>query len=149
MPCDFRRTCGDLLVCFFHFAREAMGAAGTRHSLRPLFILGRRFLAKLGCIVPRECGVVFFPSLRAHSARREGWGALQRTRWRYDSPRETPPDLESELRSPRTPQRARARRGRGEEFALSAVIARAIIRDLTCGGSGSISAFDRPVPSLL
>jgi hypothetical protein len=25
------------LVCFFHFAREAMGAAGTRHFLRPLF----------------------------------------------------------------------------------------------------------------
>jgi len=24
-----------LLVCFFHFANEAAGAAGTRHSLRP------------------------------------------------------------------------------------------------------------------
>jgi hypothetical protein len=25
-----------MLVCFHHFAREAMGAASTRHSLRPL-----------------------------------------------------------------------------------------------------------------
>jgi hypothetical protein len=25
------------LVCFIYFAREAMGATGTRYSLRPLF----------------------------------------------------------------------------------------------------------------
>jgi hypothetical protein len=32
-----------MLVCFFNFAREAAGAAGTRHSLRP------RFEAKDSC----------------------------------------------------------------------------------------------------
>jgi hypothetical protein len=31
-----RRDRGDLLVCFFIFAREAAGATGARHSLRPL-----------------------------------------------------------------------------------------------------------------
>jgi hypothetical protein len=29
-------TVVTLLVCFFHFAREATGATGARHSLRPL-----------------------------------------------------------------------------------------------------------------
>src|SRR6266851_4637808 len=45
------------LVCHFTFAREAAGAAGTRHSLRPLFIEGH-CPAKLGRIAPRECGGV-------------------------------------------------------------------------------------------
>src|SRR5258706_2653647 len=45
------------LVCSLHFAREAVGAAGTRHSLRPLFIEGH-CLAKLGRLAPRERGVV-------------------------------------------------------------------------------------------
>jgi hypothetical protein len=31
------------LVCFFYFAREAAGAASTRHSLRPLLFGGQRF----------------------------------------------------------------------------------------------------------
>ena len=39
------------------FAREAAGAAGTRHSLRPLFIEGH-YLAKLGLIAPRDGGRV-------------------------------------------------------------------------------------------
>src|SRR6266403_5016357 len=34
---DFGEPVATTLVCFFHFARGAMGAAGTRHSLRPLF----------------------------------------------------------------------------------------------------------------
>jgi hypothetical protein len=34
------------LVCLFYFAREAAGAAGTRHSLRPL--LGERFMHNSG-----------------------------------------------------------------------------------------------------
>jgi hypothetical protein len=33
----FRRTCGELLVCFY-FTHEATGAASTRHSLRPLLL---------------------------------------------------------------------------------------------------------------
>src|SRR5258708_14432843 len=35
------------LVCLFYFAREAAGALGTRHSLRPLF-LGERFCQNSG-----------------------------------------------------------------------------------------------------
>src|SRR6266480_2594885 len=56
MPGLLRCTCGDYArVLTSHFAREAVGALGTRHSLRPLF-LGERFLQKLGRIAPRECG---------------------------------------------------------------------------------------------
>ena len=36
--------------------REAAGASGARHSLRPLISEGRRFRAQLGRIVPREGG---------------------------------------------------------------------------------------------
>jgi hypothetical protein len=36
-----------MLVCFIHFAREAVGALGTRHSLRPLISEDATFLAKL------------------------------------------------------------------------------------------------------
>ena len=43
------------LVCFFHFANEAAGAAGTRHSLRPLFCEGRGFHITRTQIAPREC----------------------------------------------------------------------------------------------
>src|SRR6476469_413269 len=46
------------LVCFFYFAREAMGALGTRHSLRPLLSEARTDLAQLGHLAPRERGVV-------------------------------------------------------------------------------------------
>jgi hypothetical protein len=34
------------LVCHLTFAREAAGALGTRHSLRPLFIEGRTIFAR-------------------------------------------------------------------------------------------------------
>src|SRR6266516_4705645 len=37
-----------MLVCFFHFAREAVGALGTRDSLRPLFSLGGWILQNSG-----------------------------------------------------------------------------------------------------
>ena len=36
MPGESGVTVVTTLVCFFHFAREAAGALGTRHSLRPL-----------------------------------------------------------------------------------------------------------------
>src|SRR3982074_3399354 len=36
------------LVCYLHFAHEAAGAAGTRHSPRPLFSKGERFLHNSG-----------------------------------------------------------------------------------------------------
>src|SRR6202041_2397672 len=41
----FRRTCGDALACFLHFARGAAGAPSTRLSLRPLIFGGRMVLA--------------------------------------------------------------------------------------------------------
>src|SRR5437879_2687987 len=41
-----------------HIAHETAGAARIRHSLRPLYFRGRRLLAKLGRIVPRECEVM-------------------------------------------------------------------------------------------
>jgi hypothetical protein len=37
MPGDAGVTVVIMLVCFFHFAREAAGAPSARHSLRPLF----------------------------------------------------------------------------------------------------------------
>ena len=36
MPGDSGVTVVTMLVCFFHFACEAAGASGARHSLRPL-----------------------------------------------------------------------------------------------------------------
>ena len=59
------------LVCSLHIAREAAGALGTRHSLRPLFIEGH-CLAKLGRLAPRERVLMFEirkPSLRANGSR--------------------------------------------------------------------------------
>src|SRR3984893_18164678 len=40
------------LACYLHFAREAAGATGTRHSPRPL--LGEKFMQRLGRIAPRD-----------------------------------------------------------------------------------------------
>jgi len=37
MPGQSWRTYGEFARVLFHFAREAAGAAGTRHSPRPLF----------------------------------------------------------------------------------------------------------------
>ena len=47
-------TCGDLLVSFFTFGREAAGAVGARLSLRPLFTRGTTNLQNPGEITPRE-----------------------------------------------------------------------------------------------
>jgi hypothetical protein len=46
------------LVCFFHFAREAAGATGTRYSLRPLLSRADVSCKSSGEFAPRECGVV-------------------------------------------------------------------------------------------
>jgi hypothetical protein len=48
MPGDFRRDRGDYARVLFYFAREAAGAMGARHSLRPLISEGGRLSAKLG-----------------------------------------------------------------------------------------------------
>src|SRR6266581_8424082 len=59
MPGLLRCTCGDYArVLTSHFAREAVGALGTRHSLRPLFSLGGWILQKLGRIAPRDRGCI-------------------------------------------------------------------------------------------
>src|SRR5258707_12755715 len=55
MPGETGVTVATMLVCLFYFAREAAGALGIRHSLRPLFS-GRIVHAPLGRIAPRECG---------------------------------------------------------------------------------------------
>src|SRR6188472_486105 len=44
---------------FVHIAHEIAGAARIRHSLRPLFEEGGKFLAKLGRSAPRECKGLF------------------------------------------------------------------------------------------
>src|SRR5260370_41550794 len=58
MPGETGVTVATMLVCLFYFAREAAGALGIRHSLRPLFS-GRMILQKLGRIAPRDRGVLF------------------------------------------------------------------------------------------
>src|SRR5712671_4415064 len=59
MPGDFRCDRGDYTrVLHLNFAREAAGAAGTRHSLRPL-IPGRTIDAQLGRLTSRDRGVAF------------------------------------------------------------------------------------------
>jgi hypothetical protein len=57
MPGDAGGPVVATLVCHQLFAHEAAGAAGTRHSPRPLF-RGMRFCAQLGRIAPREYGRV-------------------------------------------------------------------------------------------
>src|SRR5260370_22174111 len=54
MPGLFRCTCGDYARVPFHIAREAMGALGTRDSLRPLICEARTVLAQLGRLAPRD-----------------------------------------------------------------------------------------------
>jgi hypothetical protein len=46
-------------VLHLNFAREAAGAAGTRLSLRPLFLSGERIVHRFGRFAPRECAGVF------------------------------------------------------------------------------------------
>jgi hypothetical protein len=43
MPGDSGVTVVTMLVCFFHFAHKAAGAASARHSLRPLNSESGRF----------------------------------------------------------------------------------------------------------
>jgi hypothetical protein len=47
MPGESGVTVVTTLVCFLHLAREAAGAAGARHSLRPLISRGQDVPAKL------------------------------------------------------------------------------------------------------
>src|SRR5439155_1836589 len=46
------------LVCFVFITHEAAGALGARHSPRPRFFQGERFMHHSGASAPRECGVV-------------------------------------------------------------------------------------------
>src|SRR5260370_20336209 len=58
MPGDFRCDRGDYARVLFYFAREAAGALGTRHSLRPLISGGQELKAKLARIARRDRGIV-------------------------------------------------------------------------------------------
>ena len=53
MPVFPAEPVATTLVCYLHFAHEAAGAAGTRHSLRPPYLRDND-RAKLGRIAPRE-----------------------------------------------------------------------------------------------
>src|SRR6202171_3294378 len=48
MPGESGVTVVTMLVCFIYFAREAAGALSARHSPRPLFFLGERFMHNSG-----------------------------------------------------------------------------------------------------
>src|SRR6266446_454442 len=76
MPGDFRCDRGDYARVLFSFAREAAGALGTRHSLRPLISQGERLLQNLGRTAPRECGRVSQTVIPAQR--------LCRCRWRCE-----------------------------------------------------------------
>jgi hypothetical protein len=54
MPGDSGVTVVTMLVCFFYFAREAAGAAGARHSLRPLISESGTFMANLARNMRRD-----------------------------------------------------------------------------------------------
>jgi hypothetical protein len=54
MPGDFRCDRGDYAHVLFSFAREAAGALGARHSLRPLIFRRRDVLEKLAQNVRRD-----------------------------------------------------------------------------------------------
>ena len=65
------------LPCAYYLCTRAAGALDTRHSLRlllkvacALFIPGRNVLAKLGQMMPRECGSVAGAASEAHPSRR-------------------------------------------------------------------------------
>src|ERR1700676_3770939 len=62
MPGDSGVTVVTTLVCLFYFAREAAGASGARHTLRPLMAEGGKFLANSGVsgreIVESHLGVI-------------------------------------------------------------------------------------------
>jgi hypothetical protein len=103
------------LVCFISFCMRGYGCIERPAFPAPSLILGRRFLARLGRITPRERGAAFVSPPSARAARGGegsgvgGFSGLDVHVTRGDTPT---PDLESELRSPRTPP---LRGGRGEE----------------------------------
>jgi hypothetical protein len=71
MPGDFRCDRGDYARVLFSFAREAAGALGARHSLRPLISQGQEFNAKLARNARRDRGVMIeigAPSVRGVQA---------------------------------------------------------------------------------
>jgi tripartite-type tricarboxylate transporter receptor subunit TctC len=61
-------TVVTMLVCFFHFAREAAGALGARHSLRPLNSEDRIFPAKLARKPRRDREAVYLCQLSLRGA---------------------------------------------------------------------------------
>src|SRR5712671_3062731 len=71
MPGDFRCDRGDYARVLFYFAREAAGALGARHSLRPLLLgAAKQFLQNSG-VSRREIAEVYLDStsLRANGSR--------------------------------------------------------------------------------
>jgi hypothetical protein len=99
---------GDDARVLFSFCTRGRGRwPSARHSLRPLLAEGGRFESKARVETRRDRGGVF--GINSTSLR----GAKQRSNPRSTNTAvaATPlPDLESELRSPRTPQRGRERR---------------------------------------
>src|ERR1700738_4835820 len=67
------------LVCYLHFAHEAAGAAGTRHSPRPHF--GREIHAQIGRIASRGRGIApdVIASQRVGAKRRPMTGAAKQS----------------------------------------------------------------------
>jgi hypothetical protein len=86
MPVDCGVPVVTTLMCFFHFAREAMGASqSTRHSLRPLIFEGSR--NNSGVIAPRECGLVSTLDVIARSESDEAIQTVAAVRFWIASPR--------------------------------------------------------------
>jgi len=75
MPGWIRWTCGDYArVLTSHFAREAAGALGARHSLRPLFCWANSSCKKLGPIAPRDReGLSWIRTRHIPSRHRPAW----------------------------------------------------------------------------
>ena len=69
LPLDLYARVRSLCV---HVARETAGAARTRSSLRPLFAERVRGDARLGHLLPRECGPIFSVKKRAGRFRPAG-----------------------------------------------------------------------------
>src|SRR5712691_2783116 len=72
MPGDFRYDRGDYARVLFYFAREAAGALGARHSLRPLLSERRNGSCKTRAKSRREIAESYseLPSLRGAKRRR-------------------------------------------------------------------------------
>src|SRR5258708_116854 len=63
MPGRSGVTVVTMLVCFVYFAREAAGALGARHSLRPLISRGREIQVNLARKARRDREAVFVNAL--------------------------------------------------------------------------------------